>query len=177
MKNWYLLMHNSTHNKSITAEMARIGVEFFFPTRTKIRKRPDRPSCIKSEQPLFPGYLFLNFDPEEIHTTKITALTGAHGFVKFAGDACVVQDAVVEGMRGITLIRAGEGVESLEFRNVDVIVQEKLVQIMDLQNASERISVFCSLVQEHALAGKLFNQSEKLKPCNTSYSGSRPVFS
>ncbi len=156
MKNWYLLTHNSTYFNRISVEMVRMGVEFFSPTRTKLRKRPDRPSFTKSELPLFPGYMFLNFDPEEVHTTQITAITGAHGFVRFAGDPCIIRDPVIDAMRNILLIRFGNELNSVQYRNLDTDVEQALHKIMDLDSSPARISAFCKLIQDHSLSASHF---------------------
>ncbi|WP_122744884.1 transcription termination/antitermination NusG family protein [Pseudomonas viridiflava] len=156
MKHWYLLTHNSTYFNRITVEMMRMGVEFFSPSRTKLRKRPDRPSFIKSEHPLFPGYMFLKFDPWEVHTTQITAITGAHGFVRFAGDPCIVAEQVIDAMRSILILRFGSEVRSVQYRNLDTDVEQDLHKIMDLESAPARISAICKLIQEHSLSASHF---------------------
>ena len=89
MRSWYVLVHNSACYQSLTRLIQNLDVEVYLPCRVTLRKRKDRPSSVRRELPLFPGYLLLNFDPNVTHTTDITALNGAHGFVRFGGEACV----------------------------------------------------------------------------------------
>lgn len=76
MKNWRVLMHNSSVYQSLITSIERLDVEVFSPTRKTSRKRTDRPSSVEKEVRLFPGYLLLRFDPQVTHTTTITALNG-----------------------------------------------------------------------------------------------------
>jgi transcriptional antiterminator RfaH len=51
-----------------------LNIESFVPTEVKISRRRDCNGCRTTEKPLFPGYIFLRFDPEEIHTTTFTEI-------------------------------------------------------------------------------------------------------
>ncbi|WP_456293251.1 transcription termination/antitermination NusG family protein [Pseudomonas sp. AK106] len=81
--NWYVLIHDSNYHRSLVERISSLGVEVYSPVRTTLTPRKNRPSSQRYEVILLPGYLMLNFDPEEIHTTQITAFNGAYGFVKF----------------------------------------------------------------------------------------------
>ncbi|OPE56542.1 transcriptional regulator, partial [Pseudomonas syringae pv. tomato] len=85
MKNWRVLMHNSSVYQSLITSIERLDVEVYSPESITYRKRPDRPSSTEKVVRLFPGYLLLRFDPQVTHTTTITALNGARGFVQFGG--------------------------------------------------------------------------------------------
>ena len=41
-------------------------------------------------EPLFPNYLFIEFDPEVIHTTTISATRGVNNFVRFGALPAIV---------------------------------------------------------------------------------------
>lgn len=46
-------------------------------------------------EPLFPNYLFIEFDPEVIHTTTISATRGVNNFVRFGALPAIVPSAVI----------------------------------------------------------------------------------
>ncbi|MCL6393982.1 transcription/translation regulatory transformer protein RfaH, partial [Pectobacterium atrosepticum] len=45
--------------------------------------------------PLFPNYLFVEFDPEVIHTTTINATRGVSHFVRFGAHPAIVPSSVI----------------------------------------------------------------------------------
>ncbi len=50
-------------------------------------------------EPLFPNYLFVEFDPEVIHTTTISATRGVSHFVRFGAMPATVPYEVIEALR------------------------------------------------------------------------------
>lgn len=48
---------------------------------------------------LFPNYLFVKFNPEQIHTTTISATRGVSHFVRFGTQPAIVPDGVIENLR------------------------------------------------------------------------------
>lgn len=46
-------------------------------------------------EPLFPNYLFIEFDPETIHTTTISSTRGVSHFVRFGAQPATVPSSVV----------------------------------------------------------------------------------
>ncbi|MNR03741.1 Transcription antitermination protein RfaH [compost metagenome] len=155
MRSWYLLTHNSNYRQSLTSEIKKMDVEVYSPVRVTLRKRKDRPSSVKSDLPLFPGYLLLNFDPEVIHTTKITAFNGAHGFVRFGGDACVVQDSVVEALRETLLLRTDRWFDCIEYRNLPCELAQSLHLIIEMRSDASRKAAFYALLEKNALWQRL----------------------
>lgn len=83
---WYALKHDSRRFQSLKAQIEHLlGIEVYAPKRLTLHKRNDGPYLNKYEVLLFSDYMFLRFDPEVVHTTKVTALGGAYGFVGFGG--------------------------------------------------------------------------------------------
>lgn len=105
MRNWYLMTHNRNALEWVTSKVEALDVELYAPTRTELRRRVDRPSQRKTTRQLFPGYLFLRFDPEVVHTTTITDIAGVQGFVRFGGAPYVISDSVIETLKETLLLR------------------------------------------------------------------------
>ena len=47
-------------------------------------------------EPLFPNYLFIEFDPERIHTTTISATRGVSHFVRFGALPATIPQIVID---------------------------------------------------------------------------------
>ena len=50
-------------------------------------------------EPLFPNYLFIEFDPESIHTTTISSTRGVSHFVRFGAQPATVSSEVIEALQ------------------------------------------------------------------------------
>ncbi|ANI29582.1 transcriptional regulator [Yersinia entomophaga] len=50
------------------------------------------------DEPLFPNYLFVKFDPECIHTTTISSTRGVSNFVRFGAGPVVVSDSIIQAL-------------------------------------------------------------------------------
>ncbi|KPY58834.1 hypothetical protein ALO46_200134 [Pseudomonas syringae pv. solidagae] len=159
MKNWHVLMHNSAVYQSLMTLIERLDVEVYSPVRITSRKRTDRPSSIEKEVRLFPGYLLLRFDPEVTHTTTITALNGAHGFVQFGGRTCVLQDSTVEKLKAASLIRSNRSLDCIEFRNVPTELEKTLRLIIDMKSEAARRAAFFALLSQNAALERLVGRS------------------
>ncbi|KOP56363.1 transcriptional regulator [Pseudomonas coronafaciens pv. porri] len=162
MKNWRVLMHNSSVYQSLITSIERLGVEVYSPTRKTSRKRTDRPSSIEKEVRLFPGYLLLRFDPQVTHTTTITALNGAHGFVQFGGQTCVMQDSTVEALKAAALVRSNRALDCIEFRNLPTELEKTLRLIIDMKSEAARRAAFFALLAQDAALERLVRRSGTL---------------
>lgn len=99
MRNWYLLQCQVQNFQRITTRIHMLNIESFVPTEVKISRRRDCNGCRTTEKPLFPGYIFLRFDPEEIHTTTFTEIPGARHFVSFGGQPETVSDTIIAALK------------------------------------------------------------------------------
>jgi transcription antitermination factor NusG len=154
-ENWYVLTHNSSCHQSLTEKIQTLGVEVYSPSRVTLRKRTDRPSSVRQELQLFPGYLLLRFDPQVTHPTDITALSAAHGFVRFGGDACVVQDSVVEKLKVAVQLRPNRGLDHADYRNLPSELERALHLIVDMRSEAARITAFTALLTQSAALQRL----------------------
>ncbi|MGX8807566.1 transcription termination/antitermination NusG family protein, partial [Enterobacter hormaechei] len=53
-------------------------------------------------EPLFPNYLFIQFDPEVIHTTTINSTRGVNAFVRFGRYPVTVPQEVIDTLQSPT---------------------------------------------------------------------------
>lgn len=150
MKSWFLITHNLNGARFERAKfrLDSLGVEVYTPTHIEMKKRSDCGSSRPSEKPLFPGYMFLRFDPEHVHTTTISDLHGMKGFVRFGNILAQPNDSLIEALRQSLLLRVDQGVSCIEFRNLPEEIQDELYQIADLPTRIRREIALMSLLQK-----------------------------
>lgn len=99
MEQWYLACYKAGKNnifKALTALCYFDSTAFCPQIRTQ-RPRADRPGQYRQViEPLFPGYLFIAFDPNVIHTSKIELCPGISHLVRTAGQIAPMREMVVE---------------------------------------------------------------------------------
>lgn len=109
MKQWYVLKTLFAQEKRAEAHLVNQEVECWFPLYTGRRLAEGKVTSLKPT-PLFPGYGFARFDPEEIHTTTIKATRGVSQIVRFGERLAVMSDRQMGALKEMT----GEVVETKE---------------------------------------------------------------
>ena len=97
MTGWYLLYCKRGQIARAQENLERQQVTCFVPmieTEKLVRAKIKQVS-----EPLFPNYLFLQFDPEVIHTTTISATRGVSHFVRFGSTPARVPDDVIAALQ------------------------------------------------------------------------------
>ncbi|CAH5763768.1 Transcription antitermination protein RfaH [Klebsiella oxytoca] len=93
MQAWYLLYCKRGQLERAQEHLERQAVNCLMPT-IELEKIVRGKRTTVSE-PLFPNYLFIEFDPEVIHTTTISATRGVNSFVRFGALPAIVPSAVI----------------------------------------------------------------------------------
>lgn len=81
MESWYLLYCKRGQLLRAQEHLVRQEVNCLSPIITL--EKIIRGKRTSVSEPLFPNYLFVEFDPERIHTTTISATRGVSHFVRF----------------------------------------------------------------------------------------------
>ena len=82
---WYVLQFTTTRFAAVFAHLERLSFSYFCPMETERYRRPDKIVSYRERCfPLFPGYLFVQADFEEVHSTIIRGLraNGTKTYVK-----------------------------------------------------------------------------------------------
>src|SRR5512135_437895 len=95
MTNWYAVWTRSRHEQVVREQIELKGVEVFLPTITRWSRWKDRKK--KIDWPLFPGYCFARFDPNE--RLAILKCNGVVSIVSFDGEPAPVPEQEIEGIR------------------------------------------------------------------------------
>lgn len=93
MQAWYLLYCKRGQIQRALEHLQRQAVNCLLPT-TRLEKIV-RGKRMAVTEPLFPNYLFVEFDPEVIHTTTISATRGVNNFVRFGMQPATVPSAII----------------------------------------------------------------------------------
>jgi transcriptional antiterminator RfaH len=94
MSSWYLLYCKRGQLLRAKEHLERQQVNCLTPMITV--EKMARGRKIFADEPLFPNYMFIEFDPEVIHTTTISATRGVSHFVRFGQRLAKVRDSVIE---------------------------------------------------------------------------------
>lgn len=160
MRDWFVLTHNPLTYQSLIERLKEIGVEVYSPCKVKLYKRRDRPSSLRRETQLFPGYLLLKFDELSIdtHPAKITALNDAYGFVVFAGEPGRVKDEVVERLRE-GLLRTDCSLSCADYHSLPSELAKSLHLIIEMPSETARKAAFFALLQQSAIVDRLASRT------------------
>ncbi|KAF1042237.1 transcription termination/antitermination NusG family protein [Xylophilus sp.] len=155
MKNWHLLSCKSNANQWVTLEIESLEVvEVYSPVLVEKQRRSDCDGFRTKEKVLFPGYLFLRFDPEEIHTTHITRIPGAIQFVRFSDTPYVVPDSVIQGLRDVLLLRVNCTLSCIEYRNLPTDLEKSLHLVVGLRSETVRRARLLAVLQHEDLKAR-----------------------
>lgn len=81
MQSWYLLYCKRGQLQRAQEHLERQAVSCLTPMITLEKMVRGKRTSVS--EPLFPNYLFVEFDPEVIHTTTINATRGVSHFVRW----------------------------------------------------------------------------------------------
>jgi transcriptional antiterminator RfaH len=101
---WYVARTEPRAEFLAADELGRDGFEIFFP-----RVKAPRPRLGHTDMPLFPGYLFLRWDPETEGWPSFRRAHRIAGWVRFGGEVpCLPDEVVAELMkRWETILQQG----------------------------------------------------------------------
>jgi len=97
MESWYLLYCKRGQLLRAQEHLERQEVNCLRPIITL--EKIVRGKRIAVSEPLFPNYLFVEFDPERIHTTTISATRGVSHFVRFGSTPTTIPQKVIEELQ------------------------------------------------------------------------------
>lgn len=105
-------------------------------------------------EPLFPGYMFICFDPEITPTYKISGCPGVSHLVRFADKILPVHDAVIEEIMALPVCTyAADLRERKACRCGSVLTvteHEELMKVVTEKDGLERSVMLCTYVQSVA---------------------------
>ncbi|WP_071763655.1 transcription termination/antitermination NusG family protein [Burkholderia ubonensis] len=158
MERWYLACHKAGRNNAFKAQMYLNGLNVvsFIPQVYGRRQRKDRPGQLKGTiELLFPGYMFVSFDPEVTHISKIYNCPGMSHLVRFAGEIFPIRDAVVEEIMKLPVCSYSPGMvdgksEGRRNKGGDSLSMEQrelIGRIIEMNDGANRSALFYAFVE------------------------------
>lgn len=106
MERWYVVSLAPGKGSAYRAMtyLEHINCSAFFPLIRVHRARADRPGKFRQFiEALFPGYLFVFFDPEFVHTSRVEQCPGISHVLRTAGSILPVHDNVVDEIMSLPI--------------------------------------------------------------------------
>ena len=150
MSRWQLITHNLHAFQLVTSRLTALGVEFFAPTKVELKKRRDCNATRATETQLFPGYLFVRMDIDQVHTSTVSDIPGVKEFVRFGGDISSVSNSLIESLKYSLLLQmqqTNKKVTTIECRNVSPAVMAALSDIVLMKCKIERQTALFALLK------------------------------
>lgn len=141
---WYVLQFTTTRFAAVFKHLERLNFSYYCPMATEKYRRPDKQLSYRERlTPLFPGYLFIQADFDEVHTTTITGLPHTQRFIAFGGEPLAVPDDEVCN------VQKGER----NLLNFDEY--PRLVEIMMMSEPRMRSMAMLNYITEKSLSHKM----------------------
>jgi len=96
LKSWAILQFKPNAHKIAERNLNQQGFETFLPLEaiTKFRKQ----KYISVQRPLFPGYMFVAYEKENVSWHKIKNTFGVSKLLTINGEPCIIPDFIITGM-------------------------------------------------------------------------------
>jgi transcription antitermination factor NusG len=92
---WFAIWTRSRHEQVVRDQLEKKGIDAFLPTITKWSRWKDRKK--KVDWPLFPGYCFARFDPDD--ALPVLKCTGVVNIVSFEGRPAAIPEYELDSIR------------------------------------------------------------------------------
>ncbi|TKK13665.1 hypothetical protein EcCFBP13530_22965 [Enterobacter cancerogenus] len=150
---WYLLRCRENTWRTTLQNLSEAGIKTCCPLILERRRRRDKKNSYRLiNYPAFPGYIFVRFNPAQIHTTAIKRMPGAMDFVRFGNQIATIQQEEVNAMKLIhhDLPTVSLGTEHLtdERVNIPADVLKRIEQIFNAEKGTERNHLMFLMIRE-----------------------------
>ena len=161
---WYLVQSKPRQGQRAETHLQRQGYECFYP-RSAIRKKTRQGSQAISEEPLFPGYLFIRLRAGIDSWQPIRSTRGVQRLVTFGNRALPVADSIIEQIQARTssqpaasLFQPGEKVRISDgpFADLEAVFQcfdgeERVILLLNIMQRQQTLRVPLKAVDKAAV--------------------------
>jgi transcriptional antiterminator NusG len=116
---WFAVWTRSRHEQAVRQQLEKKGLDAFLPTIPKWSRWKDRKK--KIDWPLFPGYCFARFDPQD--RLSVLKCAGVVTIVSFDGEIAPIPDVEIDGIR--TLVES-----DLQYDSCPLIRKGMMVEVV-----------------------------------------------
>ncbi|EAU0147036.1 hypothetical protein AIS09_21250 [Salmonella enterica] len=147
MKEWYILYHPERFFPSLQRGLERLNVEYFMPVIQEYSPRKDRASYrARRPKPLFPCYMFLYLDPQEVHPSKITQLHGASSFLRSGSGLYTIPDEDIYAMKHIEFRILHKTRDCFSCIGASPALLKRMQKIYNTKRPEERVAALNALL-------------------------------
>jgi len=141
---WYLLRCRQNYWKTIQQNLNEAGLKTCCPLILERRRRRDKKNAYRFiNSPAFPGYIFVKFNPSNIHTTAIKRIPGAMDFVRFGNEIATISHVEIEALKLVHYERPQEKI------NLPKELIKKIDKITSANEPAVRIDILFSMLEIH----------------------------
>ena len=166
-RNWYVLHSNYRKEELLFRQVQVRGIEVYYP---QIPVHPVNPRAHKIKA-YFPGYMFVQIDPEATAISVFQSMPFSGGLVAFGGEPAAVADSFVQVLRkrvDAVVTSGGEIFQGLKHGDEVVIQTGPFAQyeaIFDYRKSgTERVRLLLKMLNKRILPVELdVSQIEKIK--------------
>lgn len=148
MDPWYALYCKVQDVDKIAKRAGILGAAVFCPRYHQISRRTDCSSFRTVEKYLFPNYLFLSFDINTLHTSVLSAIPGAVGFIRCGQSICTVSQEVISAIEAVHSITLDSESDSIDCRNISPELMIKIQKIIQIDSIEARQTALSHLVMK-----------------------------
>ncbi|HDT1158607.1 TPA: hypothetical protein QHP60_004157, partial [Escherichia coli] len=127
---------------TIQQNLNEAGLKTCCPLILERRRRSDKKNAYRLiNSPAFPGYIFVRFNPANIHTTAIKRIPGAMDFVRFGNEIATISQAEIEALKLVHFERPQEKI------NLPSELKKKIEKITSAEEPAVRIDILFSMLE------------------------------
>ncbi|MEW5125767.1 transcription termination/antitermination NusG family protein [Citrobacter freundii] len=139
---WYLLRCRQNYWKTIQQNLNEAGLKTCCPLILERRRRSDKKNAYRlMNSPAFPGYIFVRFNPANIHTTAIKRIPGAMDFVRFGNEIATISQDEIEALKLVHFESPQEKI------NLPSDLKRKIEKITSAEEPAVRIDILFSMLE------------------------------
>ncbi len=94
---WFAIQTRSRHEKKVATQLAEKQVTSYLPLLKEVHRWSDRRKTV--EQPLFPGYVFVQMPKADEPRIQVLRTSGVVRFVGIQGEGIPIPDKEIENIR------------------------------------------------------------------------------
>lgn len=147
MREWYLVCCKRGKIRRAEESFLMHGIRAFCPVIKSEKVRNDKKKGVRIKlEPMFPPYLFVEFDPLETSISKINSIPGVNRIVRFGNVIKPVPNDVVSKLMFQSCLR----VKKVENENTmtEELIERRLVNVLEIHNPIERSCELISFLYE-----------------------------
>jgi transcription antitermination factor NusG len=147
MKEWYILHHPERFFPCLQRGLESLNVEYFMPIIQEYSPRKDRLSYrARRPKPLFPCYMFIHLDPEEVHTSEIMKLNGAASFLRFGERLYTISEKEINAMKYIEFRLLHKDNDQFSCIGATPALLKRMQQVYNTKHPEHRVAALNALL-------------------------------